>query len=128
MKKQKIKISNPDEINKHLQHTSPATWIILGLVTILVVSFFIWSALYKLTIKIIGKADITSGSVTLHIKDADLNKLAVGQKVYIKDKEGKIISFLDEQPVVSSFDLIDGEYTYKVVIKEMKPIDFLFKK
>ena len=45
-----------------------------------------------------------------------------------EELEGEIISFLDDQPVVSNFELADGEYTYKVIIGEKRPIDFLFGK
>ena len=128
MKKQQVKISSPDEFGKFLKYTSPSTWIILGLVIALMVGFFAWSILYKLTIKIMGKADVSGGEVTLHVKDADLKKLDVGQKVYIQGKEGQILSFNDEQPVVSTFELNDGEYTYSVVIGQKRPIDFLLSK
>ena len=128
MKKEKITISSPDDLNKHLQHTSPATWIVLGLSIAVMVAFFAWSMLAKLTIKVIGKANIASGVVTLNVKAADLEKLKEGQKVYIADKEGTILSFNDKQPVVSTFTLSDGEYDYTIVIKEMRPADFLLGK
>lgn len=126
MKKKNITISNPDDFNKHLQHTSPVTWIVLFLVLAILVSLFAWAFLYKLKIKIMGKADILNGEVTLHIKSADLDKLQVGQKVYINEKEGEIISFIDEKPKTTDFELSDGEYTYTIIIKEARPIDFLF--
>ena len=126
MKKKDITISNPDDFNKHLQHTSPVTWIVLFLVLAILVSLFTWAFLYKLKIKIMGKADILNGEVTLHIKSADLDKLQVGQKVYINEKEGEIISFIDEKPKTTDFELSDGEYTYTIIIKEARPIDFLF--
>lgn len=129
MKKQNINYSNPDEFNKHLQHTSPVTWIVLIVTTGLLIAFFAWGFFYKLVDKIIGAANIVGGEVTLTVKPADVYKLAKGQKVYISDKEGEILSINDEgQPVVSEFTLPDGEYTYKVVIKEIRPIDFLLGK
>ena len=54
------------------------------------------------------------------------DKLKVGQKVYILDQVGEIVSIRDRQPVVSSFSLVDGEYEY-TLINEMRPIDFLVK-
>ena len=39
--------------------------------------------------------------------------------------EGEILSFNEGEPVVSEFDLEDGEYDYYVVLKEIRPIDFL---
>ena len=128
MKKSQIKISSPEEFNKHLQHNSPFVWIILFVVIAIMISFFAWAILYKLTVKLTGKADIVSGEVTLHIKDSDLNKLEIGQKVVIKDKEGEIISFNDDQPVVSTFALPDDEYTYTIILRQARPIDFLLGK
>ena len=129
MKKKDISVSNPDELNKHLQHTSPITWLVLGLVTAMIISFFVWSFIYKIPIKLLGQASISSGEVTLVVKDKDLNKLEVGQPVYILDKQGEILSFNDDkQPVISHFDLADGDYEYKIVLKETRPIDFLIGK
>lgn len=128
MKKQEVKISNQEEFNKHLQRTSPITWIVLGLVIALLGGFFTWGYFYKVTAKVMGIANIVNGEATLQVKEADVKKLMVGQKVYIEELEGEIISFLDDQPVVSNFELADGEYTYKVIIGEKRPIDFLFGK
>lgn len=128
MKQKQARITGPEDFNKHLQHTSPVTWIVLGLTTAILVAFFAWSFLFKLTIKIMGKANITSGAVTLHINSADLAKIKVGQKVYIGDKQGEILSFNDDQPVVTPFELSDGEYTYKIIIGEKTPISFLIGK
>lgn len=128
MKKQQIRISNQEEFNKHLQHTSTTTWVVLGAAVVGLISFFAWSILYKIDIKLMGKANIASGAVTLELKESDLRKLKVGQKVYIEQKEGEILSFQDDQPVVSNYELSDGEYTYKIIIRKARPIDFLLGK
>ena len=127
MKKQQIRISNQEEFNKHLQHTSPATWIVLGLVVALLIAFFAWSFLFKLTVRFSGQADIVGGEVTLHITNSSLRKIKVGSKIYINDIKGEIVSFTDNKPVVSNFALEDGEYTY-VAVGESRPIDFLLNK
>ena len=77
MKKQQIRISNQEEFNKHLQHTSPATWIVLGLVVALLIAFFAWSFLFKLTVRFSGQADIVGGEVTLHISKEKLSHLRI---------------------------------------------------
>lgn len=129
MKKSVANITNPDDLDKVLKHTSPITWITLGIVTALLASFFIWSLIYKITIKITGIANVYSNEVTLHIEESHLNELVVGQKVYIKDKEGEILSIKDDgQPIVSNMNLADGEYTYSLIIKETKPFDYLIGK
>ena len=127
-KKEKSGISNPDELNKHLQYTSITTWIVLGAVILSLAGFFTWSFVYKIEEKITGKAAISSGAVSLTIEESQKPLLAAGQKVYIADKVGEILSINDGNPVVSLFDLEDGSnYTYTIVVKEMRPIDFLIK-
>ena len=127
MKKQQVRISNQEEFNKHLQHTSPATWIVLGLVVAMLIAFFAWSILFKITVKFSGQADVVGGAVTLNMTNSDFKKVNVGSKIYINDIAGEIVSFVDNQPVVSSFALEDGEYTY-VAVGEARPIDFLLNK
>lgn len=123
-----IGITNPDELNKHLQYTSITTWIVLGAVILSLAGLFTWSFIYKIQEKITGMASISSGAVTLTIEESQKPRLAVGQKVYIADKVGEILSFDDGNPVVSLFDLEDGSnYIYTIVVKEMRPIDFLIK-
>jgi len=124
--KEKKGFSNPEEFNKHLQYTFPTTWIILGAVIVLLGGFFVWSFIFKLQVKITGKAKVFENKVTLTIEESQKQSLAVGQKVYIADKVGEIIAINDGEPVVSSFDLADNDYTYTIVLKEMHPIDFLF--
>lgn len=127
-KNKNIGITNPDELNKHLQYTSITTWIVLGAVILSLAGLFTWSFIYKIQEKITGKASISSGAVTLTIEESQKPHLAVGQKVYIADKVGEIKSIDDGNPVVSLFDLEDGSnYTYTIVVKEMRPIDFLIK-
>ena len=121
-------ITNPDELNKSLSYSSPVTWIILVASILALAGFFSWSFLYKIQVKVTGKASISGGSVTLHVDEKDLSKLKAEQKVYISNVEGKIVSFADGQPVVSAFpSLSDGDdYNYYIVVAEMKPIDFWF--
>lgn len=127
-KNKNIGITNPDELNKHLQYTSITTWIVLGAVILSLAGLFAWSFIYKIQEKITGKASISSGAVTLTIEESQKPRLSVGQKVYIADKVGEIKSINDGNPVVSLFDLEDGSnYTYTIVVKEMRPIDFLIK-
>lgn len=124
--KKKVIISNPEDLEKNLQYISPITWIILSIVALLIAGLFSWSFLYKIQDKIIGKANVIAGEVTLNIDNSNLSKIKVGQKVYILDQVGEIVSIKDRQPIVSSFSLVDGEYEY-TLINEMRPIDFLVK-
>ena len=127
MKHEDISINNPDDLNKHLQHSSVVTWVILISVIALLIAFFAWSLIYKLKIKITGTATVTSGEASLHIEETKLDQLKEGQKVYISSKEGLLSFNSSNETVVSSISLDDGTYNCYIVIKEMRPFDFLIK-
>lgn len=128
MKEKDISISSPEELNKHLQSSSFVTWIILGMSILAMLGFFIWSFIFKIPVKLSGTAMVEAGQATLVVEEKNKDKLEVGQKVYILDKEG-VVSFINDKPVVLNLDLADGNYTYRtdIVIKEIRPIDFLIK-
>ena len=128
MKKGNVSVSNPEELNKHLQHTNPFTWIALGIVTFLLIIFFLWSYFFKMIKEIKGVASIEDGVASLVVSDRDLGKLEKGQKVIIDKQEGEILSFDDNRnPIVSKFSLEDGEYTYTVEVV-IRPIYFVIGK
>lgn len=129
MKKENVSISNPDELNKHLQSSSPVTWIVLGTTIAVMLAFFVWSFLFKLPIKLSGAATVEAGQASLVVSEKGKDKLEAGQKIYILDQEG-VLSFVDGKPVVNNLTLADGSYTYRtdIVLEEIRPIDFLFNK
>ena len=127
MNKTVEKISSPDDLNKFLKHTSPATWIILGLSICLLLGLIISAFFVRITDKIQGIANVKDGEVTLVISESNKRKLEEGQKVYILDQIGVIDSVTNYVPVISGFDLDDGEYNYTINVKEIRPIDFLIK-
>ena len=127
MKKNNKTITNPDELNKNLQYSSPITWIILSIIFFLLVGFFAWSCLYKIQITLSGNAIIDDGVATLHVERRHLRDLKEGQKVVIGDQEGEILSIEDGIPTLTTFSLEDGEYKYLIYVKETTPIEFLIR-
>ena len=129
-KKSALTISSPDELNKGLQHTSPITWVILVSILALLLVFFAWGMFTRLPAKLSGSATVTDGVATLRYKTSEAKDIKVGLKVYINDKEAEILTvFADTNTAeTTSFDLENGNYTYYVVIKEIRPLDFLLGK
>lgn len=128
MKKTPPNISNPDELNQHLQRTSVSTWIVLGVVIALLLSFFSWSIIQKVPLRLSGIATLENQKAVLKVEEEDVKKLAIGQKVVISGIEGSILLFPDGIPLAGDFDLDDGEYPFTVVYREIRPIQFLFEK
>ena len=131
MKRQLKTISNPDELNKNLSYSSPATWITLTIVIGVLVGFFVWTFIGKIQVKVFGKATVTSGSVALTVNQNDIKSIKEGQTVYLSGNnqtaEGEITSVIDDKPVVSTVSLTDGEYDYYIIVSEMRPFDFWLK-
>ena len=126
MKKSEANISSPEELNRHLQRTSPATWIILATVAGMLLSLFLWSVLVVVPLRIFGTAEVLDGEATLHMDMEDRTKVAVGQKVVISGKEGSITFVEGESVMASILGVPSGEYQYYVVYREIRPIEFLF--
>jgi len=124
MKKPAPSISTPDELNKRLQRTSPVAWVSLAVCVLAMAGFLAWSFLYRFHERIVGSAHIDNGQATLVVDASKKNKLAVGQKVYIAEQVGEIVSLNNDNLVVSSFSLPNGDYTYTIV-REVRPVDFL---
>ena len=129
MKKENVRISSPDELDKHLQSSSPATWIVLGATIAAMLTFFVWSCVYTLPIRLSGLATVEAGQATLVVEEKDKGKLPAGEKVYILNQEG-IVSYLDDKAVVLNINLADGNYTYRtdIVIQNIHPIDYLINR
>ena len=91
MKKPVQSIASPEALNKRLQKTSPATWAVLFGVIALLIGFFAWSFFATISVKLTGSASVVSNQASLQIKEKDLAKVNVGQKVYILEQVGEVI-------------------------------------
>ena len=128
-KKNEYEIKSPEDLNKQLRSAKPFTWCVLVAVILTLTALFLWSFFTKITYKIEGIAHISSGEATLVIDKKRLPELEVGQKVYISNIEGQIMSIKDDRtPVITTFELEDGDYTYLLIIKIIRPIDYFTRK
>lgn len=126
MKKENQNISNPDELNKILQKTNPLVWITLGIVLLVLVLLLVWSVVTTLEIKTHGTANVKSQMASIYVDEAKADGIDVGDKIYISDKEGEIVGVENDGHYTSSnIQLDDGEYDAYIVVKEIRPIEFL---
>ncbi|MBE5898584.1 MAG: hypothetical protein E7279_03190 [Lachnospiraceae bacterium] len=126
MKKENQNISNPDELNKILQKTNPLVWITLGIVLLVLVLLLAWSVITTLEIKTHGTANVKSQMASIYVDEAKADGIDVGDKIYISGKEGEIVGVENDGHYTSSnIQLDDGEYDAYIVVKEIRPIEFL---
>ena len=126
MKKENQNISNPDELNKILQRTNPLVWITLGIVLLVLVLLLVWSVITTLEIKTHGTANVNSQVASIYVDESKASEVEIGDKIYISDKEGEIVGVENDGHYTSSnIQLDDGEYDAYIVVKEIRPIEFL---
>ena len=123
MNKKPQRVSNPDELNKHLQRTSPMTWVVLSLCLVGLVAFFVWSLAFPFAVTVEGTAAITQNEAVLQVAQGDKRKVKEGQKVHILDQVGTLY-VTEGTYIVKGISLDDGKYPY-AIDAEMRPIDFL---
>ena len=129
MKKENVSIASPEELDKHLQSSSPMTWIVLFSTIAAMLALFVWSCVYELPIKLSGAATVEAGQASLVVEEQYKDKLIEGTEVYILDQPGKV-TYVEDKAVVSNLNLADGRYTYrtKIEIRRIHPIEYLLKR
>ena len=120
------RISGPEELDKILKKTNPMVWVILGIVITCLLNLILWAFLATLEQKVSLPAKVSDTNVSVYADENNLDKLAVGQKVYIGDKEAEVLSVGEDGKVeISRVPIADGEYDCYVVIRQIRPISFL---
>lgn len=126
MKKENQNISNPDELNKILQKTNPIVWVTLGVVLLVLILLFAWSIVTTLEVRVHGNANVKSQVATVYVEETETSNVEIGDKIYISDKDCEIVNAESDGHYTSSaIQLDDGEYDAYIVVKEIRPIEFL---
>lgn len=122
------RISGPEELDKILKRTNPLVWIVLVGNVVLLLLFFLWAILGTVKQETEMTAIVSEGSVSIYAGD-NIGQVKEGQKVYIEGETGTIVSVTDDGTIlISDMPLDDGAYTCNIVIREIKPIEFLLDK
>lgn len=128
-KKVNKNISGPEELDKILKRTNPVVWIVLGAHILLLLNFFLWTVLATIEQKVEMTAVVSDRSVAIYSEEESVKSISAGQKVYIEDEAGTVLSVEDDGTIlISDMPLKDGAYKCKIVIREIKPVEFLMNK
>ena len=128
-KKVNKNISGPEELDKILKRTNPVVWIVLGAHILLLLIFFLWTILATIEQKVEMTAVVSDQNVAIYSEEESVKSIAAGQKVYIDDEAGTVLSVEDDGTVlISDMPLKDGAYKCTIVIREIKPVEFLMNK
>ena len=125
------RVSNPEQLNDYLHVTSPAIWVVLAAVILLLGSLFVWSGVTSVESYAAGTAQVRDGVLTLTFDDAEKAAyVEVGMNVKVGELVTPVRS-LGRDPdgayiAVAEAPLPDGVYEARVGYKLTHVIDLLF--
>lgn len=125
------RISSPEQLSDYLHVTSPAIWVVLTVVILLLASLFIWSGVTAVESYAAGTAEVRGGVLTLTFDDAEkASHVEVGMNVKVGDLVTPVLSTGHDEngnPIaIANASLPDGSYEAKVGYKGTQIIELLF--
>ena len=125
------RISSPEQLNDYLRVTSPAVWIILLAVMLLLAGLLIWSSTAVIESYVEGAAEVKDSMMTIRFTDQNLAKnIQEGMTVSVGDHECAVATVgRDSNGLIiatAHTALPDGFYPVKVCYKQKQVMDLLF--
>ena len=65
------RVTSPEQLSGYLHVTSPAIWVVLAAVILLLAGLFAWSAAASVESCAAGQAEVRGGMLTLRFDDAE---------------------------------------------------------
>lgn len=125
------RVSSPEQLSDYLRVTTPAVWVVLAAVILMISSLFVWSGLTSVESYAAGTAEVRGGVLTLRFDDAEkASNVDVGMDVRVGELVSSVLTVgLDENGeliAVAKADLPDGSYEARVGYKSTQIIELLF--
>lgn len=125
------RVSSPEQLGDYLHVTSPAIWVVLAAVILLVASIFVWSSVTAVESYVAGTAEVKGGVLTLTFDDAEkAQNVEIGMDIRVGDMATPILSIgYDAEgrlQAVANTGLPDGSYEARVGYRSTKIIEMLF--
>lgn len=130
-KQNKERVSSPEQLSDYLHVTTPAIWVVLIAVLLLLASLFVWSSVTALESFAEGEAKVRDGVLTIRFEDeekasfvepgmnAKVGNFVIPVLSVGNDEEGNPIA-------IAKTDLPDGSYSASVGYRSTQIINMLF--
>ena len=124
------RISSPEQLTDYIHVTSPAGWMLLGAIIVLLAGICVWGIFGRLDTALTVAAQSRDGAVVLYVKEADIGKVETGLPVRIGENEYRITGWpqvpaelTDEAAAYAMHigGLESGEWVYTVYIDGTLP-------
>ena len=125
------RFSSPEQLSDYLHVTSPAIWVVLAAVILLLASLFVWSGVTAVESYAAGTAEVRAGVLTLTLDDAEsAARVTVGMNVRVGELTAPILSVGTDTDgralAVAKTELPDGVYEARVGYQRTQIIEILF--
>ena len=124
-------VSSPEELGSYLRVTSPAVWLLLIAVILLLAGMLLWSSTVSIDSIAAGTARVEDGSMVLTFDDEQIAAaVKSGMTVRVGEVEGRVSSVgtLPDGGVFAAGEiaLSDGTYPAGVVLRRTQILTLLF--
>ena len=125
------RVSSPEELGSYLRVTSPAVWLLLIAVILLLAGMLLWSSKVSIDSIASGTARVENGSMILTFDDEQIaSAVKPGMTVRVGEAEGRIsgIGTLPSGGLFASGEiaLSDGTYSASVILRKTQVLKLLF--
>ena len=127
------KISSPDQLDQYLKVTTPAVWILLAAVLLLLGAVFWWSAHTSITSKVTGIGQVKDGVMTVTLED-DRARSVIKEGMTVTVESGEIQAEINSMQndaeghvqAVAFVKLPDGTYDVQIGYRQTQLLSLLF--
>ncbi|MBO7422842.1 MAG: hypothetical protein J6T99_05585 [Oscillospiraceae bacterium] len=125
-------ITSPEQLNDYLRVTSPAIWVVLIAVIILLAGMLVWASFANIDSFVSGTAQVEDGKMVIIFDDEKLSeKVEAGMTAMVGDTASVITSvgnsYDGSKFAVADTELSDGSYSTRVVYRQTQVIKLLFR-
>ena len=130
-KKSLERITSPESLSDYLHVTSPAVWLILAAVILLLAGMLIWSSVASIDSFVTGTAQVEDGSMRILLDDEQFaGVIQSGMLVKVGESESRIHS-IGTGPNGTTFamaetTLADGSYSARIILRQTQVLKLLF--
>ncbi|MBR5088903.1 MAG: hypothetical protein IK093_05705 [Ruminiclostridium sp.] len=124
------RVKSPEQLNDYLHVTSPAIWVVLVTVLLLIGVLFAWSAFTAYESSATGIGTVSGGTMTVVFDNENTaSNVQTGMNVTVGDVTGVIssvgIGTDGRLAAVAQINMPDGVYEAKVTYKQTQVISLL---
>ncbi len=142
------RVSSPEQLNDYVRVSNPGVWMVLTAVVVLLVGVCVWGIFGKLTTTVKAAAVCSGNTLTLYIKEADIDSVKADMDVNVSGISCKLseisgtpvpVDELDEYLVhkggfhagewvytaAANADIPDGVYSADIVVERVSPMFFV---